>query len=117
VAWMDFREMLYTPDRPGQWTAPLLAIGGFLAVAWWMLRNRGQDLRQRRAVADDFGRVAALWIILFDAGWLYGAGLHRHAAVFVLLFLFSLGASRVVRRLSRVATIPPPTYRIHPSPE
>ncbi len=87
VASMGWRGALLIPAYPKIGYGPVVVAVLFVAVAAVMLRRRMRPLRSRREAGAGFRRLSLQWLILYDASWLAGGGLHTPAAVLVGLFV------------------------------
>jgi hypothetical protein len=67
------------------WVGPTLATTGYGLVAWLMLGPSSLTPRARRGTAARFTRLAAMWLILFNASWLMSAGLWWQGLVLLIL--------------------------------
>ena len=67
------------------WVGPALATAGYGLVAWLMLGPSSLTPRARRGTAARFTKLAAMWLILFNASWLLSAGLWWQGLVLLIL--------------------------------
>ncbi len=116
IGWMRWRdpEMLsYTPiPKVGQsWLLPALVGAAFLVAGWWTLRHKMRPLPRRRQAGARFMALGTLWLILYDAAWLFALGLYRQGAVILALFALVLLIHFTVRALLGLST-PKPTFKL-----
>lgn len=70
------------------WLGPLIATVLFGLMTWFLLGPAALAARARRATARRFSRFATAWLIVFNASWLFSAGLWwQGLAVFALLIV------------------------------
>jgi hypothetical protein len=74
-----------------------------------------RPLRARRASAAAFMRLAMLWLIVYDAVWLFARGQYGPGLFLAFFFLLAFGTVQIIGTLRRLAE-PRPTYQLHPSP-
>ncbi len=106
LGWMRFRGGLIVPGHPGLWIGPLAAELVFVALAVMVLRRGETGLRRRRQTGAAFLRLALLWLIVNDMGWLLGAGLYAPALALgglLMLAFVSLRLKAVVDELEAPA--------------
>jgi 4-hydroxybenzoate polyprenyltransferase len=76
------------------WAGPVVAIFGFVIVSWLTLRGRMAQVRSRRDAGRSFARLSALWLIIYNAAWLFSATLYWQAATIAALFPIACWLSR-----------------------
>ena len=111
--------LLYWADRNpappaghrGLWLGPLLAAGLFAVLALRVLRHAGDGGRSRHNAVAAFMRLALLWLIVYDAAWLAGAGLPWQALTHLVLLALAYGSMRLMTLLAGAAE-PTPPYRL-----
>jgi hypothetical protein len=74
------------------WVGPAIATAGYGLVTWLMLGPSSLAPRARRGTAARFTKLAAVWLILFNASWLVSAGLWWQGLI--LLILIPVGLIR-----------------------
>ncbi len=87
VMFMGWRGTLVLHAYPKLWVWPFAALVVFGVGATAFLYQHAGNFRTRRQAAHQFLRISTLWLILYDAGWMLGAGQWVMAAVHVFLFL------------------------------
>ena len=115
--WMSNHEQAapgLSNGRLGLWLGPVIAVALFVAASWLSLREKMNPIRNRRAAAGAFMRLAMLWLILYDAAWLLGAGFYWAGGVLLSLFVAAWGAVRIVAALDHIVS-PPVSYQIKPT--
>ncbi len=72
------------------WIGPAVAALLFGLILWLILGPSTLHPRARRATARRFTRLATLWLIVFNAGWLLSAGLWWQGLILLALLPVSL---------------------------
>ncbi len=123
VLFMTWRGTILAYGRPFIWIGPAIAGAIFVAISarFVILARRRQaaravDHEAHRQSARSYARLAILWLIVYDAAWLFCAGLLipglLHLALFGSVYAI-LYLNDPIRRLIG----PPPRYRISIEPE
>ena len=84
--WITWVRTKTTWVQPGIWIQPIIMAVVFAAITWWVVAARGRTLRGARAAGAWYAPFALSWLILYDAGWLAGAGHYGLSLVHVSLF-------------------------------
>jgi hypothetical protein len=111
VGLMSLRDTLWSAEHPWLGVGPgLVAMGTAVTARWW-LRTQPQRYRWRRNAAGEFGRLAMLALIAYDAAWVTGVGRPDLACLFIALFILAGVLPRLQPVLDR-ALAPPMTYQL-----
>jgi len=119
VAFMTWRGTLLAYGRPFIWIGPAIAAALFFAVSWWVvvrsnkLRDGGDLHGERRRLGRHYMRLSILWLIVYDAAWLFCAGLIVPGLLHLLLFVSVYAILYLMGPISAAAD-EPPAYRIEP---
>jgi hypothetical protein len=109
---MSYRNALWLHGQPNIWVGPLLAVALFaVLVRRAMIVGSRLPMRDRREYARRQGRLAVLWLIAYDAGWVFGAGLHVQGVLFAALFVGAWASIHWLASLGQI-TAPMPPYRL-----
>ncbi|MDH3583988.1 MAG: UbiA family prenyltransferase [Phycisphaerae bacterium] len=100
VAWMSHVDGLWFPRAPWIWLAPTAAALLFLAFAARLLHRA----KAARSAGGGLMKLGLLWLIVYDAAWLLGAGLWTQAAVVGALLPLAWSAMWGVHHLRAAAT-------------
>jgi len=99
--WTKNRTIEFDPPlSPAIFLLPMAATVGFVGLGFLILSGNMRDPRRRRDAGARFLRVALLWLIVYDAAWMAGAGLFKQAATHLVL----LGAAYGSMQLMTVAS-------------
>lgn len=71
------------------WIGPAVAAAIFGLLTWLMLGPASLAPRARRATAARFAHVASAWLIVFNASWLFAAGLWWQGLILLSLLIVS----------------------------
>jgi hypothetical protein len=115
--------LLYWSDRTPSpaaghhalWLGPVLAAAAFALAALMTLRRAGAGGRTRHDAGAAFLRLALLWLIVYDAAWLAGAGLYVQALTHLGLLALAYGSMRLMSAVAHL-TDPALTYRLRAQP-
>ena len=112
IGWMLYRRGLLVHDAPLIWLGPIAAAAGFALLAGWRLPKvpRGRD------AGRELMRMGWLWLIVYDAAWLGGAGLWWSALTVALLLPAAIGLMAITQWLSERPTNDEGSYRVSSSP-
>ena len=77
------------------WVGPTLASLVFVICTWQITRGRLSSGKSRRLAANRFVRLSVLWLMVYDACWLFSAGLWYQSAAIAGLFISSVVLSRI----------------------
>ncbi len=95
IGWMRWHEVRTLVADYNLWLWPTLFIALFVLITFkWVRQVR--PMREKRSVGRSYGRWGLIWLMLYDAGWLIGAGLYGQTAAVVLLFVLTLCIGRSV---------------------
>lgn len=114
VTWMNWRyhgSPGAMHGRPWMWIGPMAAVAAFAFAAWLSLRHRMRPLRARRASGAAFMRLAMLWLIVYDAVWLFSRELYGPGLMLAFWFLLACGIVQLIDTLRRFSD-PGPTYQL-----
>jgi len=75
VGWMGERQGLLLTEHPRIWLGPAIAAAVFAIIAWRKVADWPTLRRRRREAGEALLRLSLLWLILYDAMWLAGAGM------------------------------------------
>lgn len=106
IGWMARADALTLPDRPWIWVGPGIAAGLFLVMAVSTIW-RSTTPREAGAQLMKWGLI---WLIVYDAAWLAGAGLWTAAAIHGSLIPATWLTMLAIRRL-KAATVGPVTFQ------
>jgi 4-hydroxybenzoate polyprenyltransferase len=106
VGYMLWRGTILAYGRPFIWIGPAIAGAIFFAVSWVVVaratRLRSAGDGRRRELGRAYMRLSILWLIVYDAAWLFCAGLivpgllHLMLFVSVYVILYLMGPIRQV---------------------
>jgi hypothetical protein len=85
---------------------PVVAVLGFLAMAWWKTRRS-----DGRSAAEKLKRYGAMWQSLYGAAWLMALGLPTQAASIGLFAVAGFAAMTIIKEFTGYSDRPL-TYRI-----
>ena len=95
IAWMGSEGLLRIPDRPWLWVGPTAAAVVFLG----MVLNLARGNVKRQVVGGLLIKRGLLWLIVYDAAWLAGAGLWMEAVAIASLLGAAMLSMSVIRQL------------------
>ncbi len=72
------------------WIGPAIALLLFTLLVWLMLGPAAIHPRNRRATAKRFTNLATTWLIVFNAGWLFAAGLWWQGLLVLALLMLAV---------------------------
>lgn len=114
AGWMVWQNTLGVPSYPFMWVAPVLMVILFVVTAWLMLRRHVNSPARRRRAGARFSQVSVAWLILYNAGWLFGAGMYEPAAMMVGVFIAAMVGVWTLGLLARLAG-PDPQFQFPPN--
>jgi len=85
---MGARQPLLSAGHTRVWVLPAIAAVAFGVITFALVRRTGG--KTRRETGEQFLQLALIWLMVFDASWLVGAGLWWQAATIVTVLLASL---------------------------
>jgi 4-hydroxybenzoate polyprenyltransferase len=88
IGHMGVRQSLLSPGHAAIWVPPAIAGMAFGVIAFVLVRRAGGQTRHE--TGEQFQRLALIWLIVFDACWLAGAGLWWQTATLVAVLLATL---------------------------
>ena len=100
VGWMAFRDSLIVYGRPWIWGGPLVAAIVFMVVA----RKVAATARVSRVSGRKLKQLGLMWLILYDALWLFGAGLWWQASLLGGLLVLSIALTMIGEHVEDLAT-------------
>jgi len=103
------------PETLAIWLGPLAAVVAFVIVLRWLLARHASRSGSRRALAGSISRLGMLWLSVYDAVWLFAAGLIWQGLSIGGLLLAACVMIRGQRWLAD-ATAASPQYRVRPRP-
>lgn len=95
IAWMGNEGVLRLPGYPWLWVGPTAAALLFLGMALNLARHNAR----RQMVGGLLIKRGLLWLIIYDAAWLAGAGLWIEAIAIAALLPAALLTMSVIRQL------------------
>jgi 4-hydroxybenzoate polyprenyltransferase len=110
VGWMFWQNTLALPQHPLIWVGPAAMVGLFLLVSWLLLRRHMNSPARRRRAGARFSQVSVAWLILYNAGWLFGAGMNGPALLMIGVFIAAMLGVWALGLLSRLSG-PDPTFQ------
>ncbi|MBI1337733.1 MAG: hypothetical protein GC164_12330 [Phycisphaera sp.] len=75
MSWMSWRHTLSLSGQAAAWVGPTAAGGVYLIIAQRWIKKLRQPRHHRRMATDLFLGFSMLWLIVYDAAWLFGMGL------------------------------------------
>ena len=94
VAFMLWRGTILAYGRPFIWIGPAIAGTIFFIVSWIVVvrvnrlnASPDSDPLHRRHLAQSYIRLSILWLIVYDAAWLFSAGLILPGLLHLTLFV------------------------------
>ena len=111
AGWMVWQNTLEVPAHPWIWVAPAAMVGLFFVTVWLLLRRHMNTPARRRRAGARFAQVSVAWLILYNAGWLFGAGMYQPAAIMVGVFIAAMVGVWTLGFLARLSG-PDPTFQI-----
>ncbi len=123
VIYMLWRGTILAYGRPFIWIGPAIAGAIFFAVSWLVVRHSrrlhaegGDTHGERRRLGRAYMRLSILWLIVYDAAWLFSAGLIVPGVLHLMLFISVYAILYLTGPLS-TAVEDRPAYRLGPQPE
>lgn len=113
LAFMGLRHA-FVPHASGVWIGPILAAAVFAALAYYRVSTLTHRAGSRRRTLENLDQLSLLWLILYDAAWLLGAGLYLPGYLHISLFLAACLTLWFLRWLLAMLQ-PLPSYQTHPS--
>ena len=112
IVWMGVHGQALPEHLVWMWVVPAMPAIVFAVITWFIVeRAAGESRRARRQRGNRFAHLAILWLILYDAGWLFGAGLILQGWLHLALFIVAIGGSRLLGS-QRLAPEPPHGYTV-----
>jgi hypothetical protein len=102
IGWMMHQESLTMPGRPWIWAGPVAAMAGFVAVALRTVWSAPTP----QAAGGLLMKRGLIWLIVYDACWLAGAGLWGPAAVSATMLPATWLLMVIVRQLKTLSEGP-----------
>ncbi|MEX2215051.1 MAG: UbiA family prenyltransferase [Phycisphaeraceae bacterium] len=111
VVYMIWRSTILAYGRPFIWIGPAIAGGLFILISAIMVRQADEPGAPRRVIGRQYMRLSILWLVVYDAAWLFAAGLFWPGMLHLVLFSSVYIALYVMGPL-RAAMGPKPGYRL-----
>jgi len=99
IAWMGHEGALRVPEQPWLWVGPTAAAAVFVGMALYLARRS----ERRQMVGGLLIKRGLLWLIVYDAAWLAGAGEWIAAIGIALLLVAALGTMTAIRQLKALS--------------
>jgi hypothetical protein len=111
VAVMFDRGTILAYGRPFIWIGPAVAGAAFILISALMVRRSDQPNAPRRQIGRAYMRLSILWLIVYDAAWLFCAGMIAHGLLHLALFASVYVILYMLGPLSQIIA-PMPAYRL-----
>ncbi|MCC5828328.1 MAG: UbiA family prenyltransferase [Phycisphaeraceae bacterium] len=101
VGWILARDTGQAVTFPWIWLGP--AVPALVMAIWTyrlVSRLENASRRARRTGGNHLAEFAIIWLILYDAGWLFGMGRWDQGCVHIVLFAGALAWARLLRKRS-----------------
>lgn len=89
LGWMRWHEVRSLSVEHFMWLWPTICMSVLALITWRWLRE-ARPMREKRSFGRRYGRLAMAWLVLYDTGWLVGAGLYGWAGAGLGLFVLTL---------------------------
>ncbi len=105
IAWRRGGESGLWPE----WISPAAAVGPALLAGLFMLvaYRKARHSRSSERAAERLTRYGTLWIVLYDAAWMWGAGATRGAIILSVLALIGFVGMMALREMQSLLETPP----------
>ncbi len=97
LGWMGRREGIFIEGKGWIGILPALAVIGYVWLTISIVKREGMTAKAGGLMM----KWALLWLIVYDASWLMGAGLWEESVLMAGLFGLALGSMTLIRAMSR----------------